>query len=325
MKKFIILTAVAIFVLLTLVGCGCQDKIEYCDGNHVEEIIPAVEATCTSTGLTEGKKCAICDDIILMQEVTPKLSHVYTDSFKCQVCNKTAQESQGLTFALDTKTNTYALTSIGTCDDEDLVIPIEYNGLPVTKINSYSLFNYSMKTLTLSHKITEIEDYSISSCTYLNNITVSTENTVYKGVDGDLYTKDGKTLVQYAIGKENDEFKTPKGVETIGSCAFSSCSELKKIVLSDTVKTIGISAFVNCHYLEEISLNNVEKIDDNAFYGCSTLEELTIPESVSEMGYGVFIGCEDLKIQCKAKSQPEGWNENWNNGDPPIPVAWGTK
>ena len=46
---------------------------------HTEEIIPAVAPTETSTGLTEGKKCSVCGEILLAQEVIPSL-HVHKPS-----------------------------------------------------------------------------------------------------------------------------------------------------------------------------------------------------------------------------------------------------
>ena len=43
---------------------------------HEEEIIPAVEASCTTDGLSEGKKCATCGEILVEQEVVkPALGH----------------------------------------------------------------------------------------------------------------------------------------------------------------------------------------------------------------------------------------------------------
>ncbi len=42
---------------------------------HTEVTIPAVEATCKSTGLTEGKKCSVCGEVLTRQEVVPMKAH----------------------------------------------------------------------------------------------------------------------------------------------------------------------------------------------------------------------------------------------------------
>ena len=44
--------------------------------SHAETVIvPGSKATCTEAGLTEGKKCKICDDIVVAQEVIPATGH----------------------------------------------------------------------------------------------------------------------------------------------------------------------------------------------------------------------------------------------------------
>ena len=55
-------------------------------GVHQEAIIEAVPATCTSTGLTEGKYCMACGKVFLLQTETPKISHVY-DNDNDETCN----------------------------------------------------------------------------------------------------------------------------------------------------------------------------------------------------------------------------------------------
>ena len=42
---------------------------------HVLQKIPAVDATCTETGLTEGEKCSNCGKVTTEQEVVPKVGH----------------------------------------------------------------------------------------------------------------------------------------------------------------------------------------------------------------------------------------------------------
>ena len=42
---------------------------------HTVETLPAVEATCTETGLTEGASCTRCGEVLTAQEVIPALGH----------------------------------------------------------------------------------------------------------------------------------------------------------------------------------------------------------------------------------------------------------
>ena len=46
---------------------------------HTEVIDAAVAATCTQTGLTEGKHCLVCQEVILAQEIVDALGHDYGD------------------------------------------------------------------------------------------------------------------------------------------------------------------------------------------------------------------------------------------------------
>jgi len=62
----------------TTYTCECGDSYigdETAPLGHTEEIIPGKEATCTETGLTEGKKCAVCGEVLVAQEVIPALGH----------------------------------------------------------------------------------------------------------------------------------------------------------------------------------------------------------------------------------------------------------
>ena len=57
--------------------CTCgeeQIKPIYATG-HIETTYSAVDATCTNTGLTEGKFCSVCKEVTLAQTVVPALGH----------------------------------------------------------------------------------------------------------------------------------------------------------------------------------------------------------------------------------------------------------
>ena len=54
-------------------------KCDVCEANlctdHAEEIVEGKDATCTESGLTDGKQCSICGSVILAQEVIPAKGH----------------------------------------------------------------------------------------------------------------------------------------------------------------------------------------------------------------------------------------------------------
>ena len=83
--------------------CAATEKRELAKTGHREVVDPAVEATCTATGLTEGKHCSVCHAVIVAQEVVPMKEHTVvtvpgkaatcteaglTDGEKCSVCGK---------------------------------------------------------------------------------------------------------------------------------------------------------------------------------------------------------------------------------------------
>ena len=205
------------------------------------------------------------------------------------------------------------------CDDKaegEVIIP---EG--VTEIGDCA-FGYCEKIteIVIPASVTEIYSSSFEGdekCTALCAITVAGGNKKYKSVDGVLYSKDGKTLLFYPSGKDDEEFTVPDGVKTIdsfganeslvsiklpdsleeiGDYAFDGCEARESIKIPDGVETIGDGVFSGCKALESITLpDSLEKIGDNAFDGCKALESITLPDSLEKIGDDAFCDCEALE------------------------------
>mgnify|MGYP002765517548 CR=1 FL=1 len=152
-----------------------------------------------------------------------------------------------------------------------------------------------MTKITIPKSLKSVGNEFLEYCPSLSCIEVDNDSDYFKTVDGSLFSKDGKKLIRYAIGKENSEYTIPNGVEEIGDNAFMHCNNLNFITTPDTLKNINNSAFKNCQYLYEINIpNNVAKISDMAFENCNSLHAINIPSSTESIGTSVFFNCNRL-------------------------------
>ena len=112
-----------------------------------------------------------------------------------------------------------------------------------------------LKSITIPACVTSIGEGAFAGCRSLTSIGVDASNNYYTNVDGVLFSKDGKTLVAYPIGKTNTEYSIPDEVTTIGACAFYGCGKLKTVTFGSgsQLTTIGKEAFEECDKLETIN------------------------------------------------------------------------
>ena len=166
----------------------------------------------------------------------------------------------------------------------------------VTSIGYGAFLNCtSLTSVTIGDGVMSIGNWAFSGCSILKSITVDSNNTAYKSIDGNLYSWDGKTLIQYAIGKTATSFTIPDGVTSIGHNAFFYCKSLTSVTIPDGVTSIGDEAFYNCSSLTSVTIGDgVTSIGDYAFAYCSSLTSVTIPDSLTSIGDSAFAGCVSL-------------------------------
>ena len=197
-------------------------------------------------------------------------------------------------------------------------------GNRVTTIENQAFYSCGLTSITIPNSVTSIECGAFEDCSRLTSIIVDLNNSNYCSIDGNLYTKDKKTLIQYAIAKRDSSFTIPNSVTSIGDSAFSGCSLLTSITIPDSVTSIGDRAFEGCNWLEYnkydngLYLGNIQNkylcliktkttditscaINENckfihsmAFKGCHSLTSITIPDSVTSIGCWAFYNCSSL-------------------------------
>ena len=85
---------------------------------HVEEVIPAVAPTCTTTGLTEGKKCSVCGDILVAQTEVAALGHTWDEGKVTTEATCTTEGVKTYTCTICGETKTEAVAALGHTVDE---------------------------------------------------------------------------------------------------------------------------------------------------------------------------------------------------------------
>lgn len=128
-------------------------------------------------------------------------------------------------------------------------------------------FDYcsTLKEIVLPASLGHIEAGAIYDCRSLEKISISEENENYMTVDDVLFTKDGRTLINYPAGKYG-EYEVPDNVEIIEAFAFCGSTGLKKITFREGLR----------------------EIDDYAFYNCTSYDELVFPDSLKRIGQFAF-------------------------------------
>ena len=107
-------------------------------------------------------------------------------------------------------------------------------------------------------------------------------NSEYVDDYGVRYSNYGRTLVKAdnVLFRDVENYEVPKGVRTIGECAFSGMS-IKNILLPDSLCFIGKYAFSDCRSLESVVIpKNVDVIREGCFDGCVSLKDVQLPKSV---------------------------------------------
>ena len=226
----------------------------------------------------------------------------------------------------------------------EIVIPDEYEGVPVTKIDRFAAVNLEYATkVKIGKNVKEISVWAFGNSKKITAFEIDDENPYLCDVDGVIFTKDMKTLLFYppqcGVKTETDEkgndvksisYVIPEGVEVIRSKAFYKCADLTQITLPSTLKAIEEKAFFRCNLKALVLPEALESIGKDAFAFNAAIKTLTVPASVKNIDEYAFYSCTSLlEVNMQGKESDMLLGKKWyptNNGnelkDPSLVISW---
>ena len=198
-----------------------------------------LEAEVPSSVTHIGKKafgnCTSLTDIKLPKAVSGFSVDMLDGCSRLQ--NKPKLASVGFSVITDAKKKTCTVMGIGSCEDNEIIIPEEIDGYRVTRIG-YGAFRGcdTLKSIVIPDSVTEIGEKAFWCCSALADVSIRGNGT------------------------------------KIGNYAFRHCAALTRISVSDGVKTIGEKAFADCASLMSVTLpKDVSGFCPNMLDGCVRL------------------------------------------------------
>jgi hypothetical protein len=114
----------------------------------------------------------------------------------------------------------------------------------VKHIGTRAFFGTGLRTIRIPATVQTIGSFAFSSCPDLHEIQVDTANMNYASIDGVLYSKDLRTLIQCPAGKSGI-VTVPETVTAISQNAFSNCAKITAIRFMGNSPTWGSSGYTH--------------------------------------------------------------------------------
>ena len=124
-----------------------------------------------------------------------------------------------------------------------------------------------------------------------------------------LFSNEGITHIELPSGLERiedyalaytgiDELTMPDSVVEVQGSICYECPNLKRVVISDSLKELGQQAGWNCFYgcenLDDVTLGSSLEVIGNGCFAYSKIESIHIPASVKQINYAAFAACSEL-------------------------------
>ena len=306
--------------------CSCGDSYveNYVNAlGHTETVDSAVAPTCTKTGLTEGKHCSVCDEIIVAQQTVSSTGHSFTqENTSNQYLKSSATCEDKAVYwkscscgEKGTDTFEYGQALGHTYDQENTASKYLKTEATCTNVAVYwkscscgekgsETFNYGT---TLPHNFGTYSKTQNATCTENAKEIAYCQN---KGCnEPDVRDIEGTVLGHGDINTNNvcsvcnKEVAYTKGMVYVAVTGGYQLIDMGSATDTDIIipkyyngsPVISI-AFYNCAKAKTINIpNGVTTIGEYAFFGCSSLTKIVVPKTVEILNGYTFGLCTSLE------------------------------
>lgn len=293
---------------------GCTEKFTRTAENsakgHKELIDSAVSATCTADGLTEGKHCSVCNEVLVAQTVIPAKGHTevvdeavsatctvggLTEGKHCSVCNEVlvAQEvipAKGHTEVIDEAVS-------ATCTADGLT-----EGKHCSVCNEVLV---AQEVIAGGHPVVAFYEEIEATCTtdgLTEGVRCVVCNEVLEGQEV-IPAKGHTEVIDAAVGPTTTSSGLTEGKhcsvcgmvlvaqEIIPPTSSSDGLEYRMNDESKTCAVIGLGTYTDSNIIIPKVLSNgytVTEIGEKAFANC-TATSIYIPNSIKKIGARAFV------------------------------------
>ncbi len=314
---------------------------------HTDEIVYGYDSTCYSTGLTDGKKCSVCQKELLKQFMIPLKAHTettikgydstcystgLTDGVKCSVCKEIIVAQQ--TIPMKDHTQETVKGYDATCIQAGLTDGVKCSVCKQTLVAQQTIpmkdhtpeVVPGYKSTCLQKGLSDGERCSVckkvlkeqvslelGAHDYVNGICgVCSDNVISTGLK---YTRsnDGTYAILSGFGGcwDNDIYIPAEynglPVKEINADVFAGKTYLTSIHIPNTVTEIKANSFKGCSALTVIDIPRVTTVNSSAFEGCSSATKIIAPE-LEVVGDSAFSGCANITEVCLGKATSIGAN-----------------
>lgn len=229
----------------------------------------------------------------------------------------TLTPSKGLTYHLSADGTYYIVSNYNNrLDSPDVVIPEEYNGLPVKEIANDAFAERAWITSVYIPKTIVKIGHGAFSQTGLQKVYFNAENCQdFDSRNWVFYpNKAGKMNISVTIGKDvkripnrlfypldtiptlnpnvtSITFEEGCIVDEIGDYAFYNISNISNIVFPKSLKKIGKYAFYGNNFTNITFNSGLEEIAEHAFDNSKSVKSISLPDSIVKVGKAAFRNC----------------------------------